>query len=54
LTISDKEHLVLLKDNVDKMATLGNDDSQYLRNQFLDYLKLLTGVVNELHEEKEN
>ena len=57
--INDKDHFVLLKtikgikDNVDKMATLGNDDTQYMRDQFLEYLKLLVGVVNTLHSEEE-
>jgi hypothetical protein len=59
LTISDSDHFILLKtikgikDNVDKMATLGIDDTQYVRNEFLGYLTLLTGVVNELHKEEE-
>lgn len=40
--INDKDHFVLLKtikgtkDNVDKMATLGNDDTQYVRDRFLE------------------
>jgi hypothetical protein len=57
--LSDSDHFVLLKtikgikDNVDKMATLGNDDTQYVRNEFLVYLQLLMGVVNELHKEEE-
>ena len=39
--ISDADHFVLLKtikgikDNVDKMYILGNDDTQYVRNDVL-------------------
>ncbi|HET7284663.1 MAG TPA: hypothetical protein VFI70_08250, partial [Nitrososphaeraceae archaeon] len=50
--ISDKDHFALLKtikgikDNVDKMYTLGNDELQYMRDEFLGYLKQLVDVVN--------
>jgi hypothetical protein len=56
--IPDKDHFVLLKtikgikDNVDKMYTLGNDDTQYVRDQFSVYLRQLTEVVNELHKDE--
>ena len=55
--IPDKDHFILLKtikgikDNVDKMYTLGNDDLQYMRDEFLGYLRRLVDVVNELHKE---
>jgi UV DNA damage repair endonuclease len=57
--ISDTDHFALLKtikgikDNVDKMYTLGNDELQYMRDEFLGYLKQLVDVVNGLHSEKE-
>jgi hypothetical protein len=57
--MTPKEKFVLLKtikgikDQVDKMATLGNDDTQYCRNEFIDYLAILFGVVQELHKEEE-
>jgi len=59
IVIPDKDHFVLLKtikgikDNVDKMYTLGNDDLQYMRDEFLDYLLQLVDVVNVLHTEKD-
>jgi hypothetical protein len=34
------------------MYTMGNDDTQYVRNEFLEYLRQLTDVVNELHKEE--
>ena len=58
MTISDTDHFILLKtikgikDNVDKMATLGNDNAQYMRDTFLDYLNLLSGIVNELYKKE--
>jgi hypothetical protein len=58
-TISDTDQYILLKtikgikDNVDKMYTLGNDDLQFMRDEFLGYLRQLIDVVNELHSEKE-
>jgi hypothetical protein len=57
--IPDRDHFALLKtikgikDNVDKMYTLGNDDLQYVRDEFLGYLKQLVDVVNALHKEEE-
>ena len=57
--IPDKDHFILLKtikgikDNVDKTYTLGNDDLQYMRDEFLGYLRRLVDVVNELHKEEE-
>jgi hypothetical protein len=57
--IGDKDHFILLKtikgikDNVDKMYTLGNDDLQYMRDEFLGYLRRLVDVVNTLHKEEE-
>jgi hypothetical protein len=57
--IDDKSHFILLKtisgikENVDKMATLRNDDTQYVRNRFLESLQMLMGVVNELHKDEE-
>jgi hypothetical protein len=57
--IPDKVHIILLKtikgikDNVDKMYTLGNDDLQYMRDEFLGYLRRLVDVGNELHKEDE-
>jgi len=57
--IPDKDHFILLKtikgikDNVDKMYTLGSDDLQYMRDEFLGYLRRLVDVVNELHKEEE-
>lgn len=57
--IPDNDHFVLLKtikgikDNVDKMYTLGNDDLQFMRDEFLGYLKQLVDVVNALHKEEE-
>jgi hypothetical protein len=56
--IEDKDHYILLKtikgikDNVDKMYTLGNDELQYMRDEFLEYLRQLIDVVNTLHSEK--
>jgi hypothetical protein len=56
--ILDKDHFILLKtikgikDNVDKMYTFGNDDLQYMRDEFLGYLRRLVEVVNELHKEE--
>jgi hypothetical protein len=50
--IPDKDHFVLLKtikgikDNVDKMYTLGNDELQFMRDEFLGYLRQLVDVVN--------
>jgi hypothetical protein len=41
-----------IKDNVDKMYTLGNDDLQYMRDEFLGYLRQLMEVVNTLHSEE--
>jgi hypothetical protein len=58
-TISDTDQYVLLKtikeikDNVDKMYTLGNDELQFMRDEFLGYLRQLVDLVNELHSEKE-
>jgi len=43
--IEDKEQFILLKtikgikENVDKMYTLGNDDLQFMRDEFLGYLR---------------
>jgi hypothetical protein len=57
--IPDNDHFILLKtikgikDNVDKMYTLGNDDTQYIRDEFLGYLRQLVDIVNELHKEEE-
>ena len=57
--IEDKEQFILLKtikgikENVDKMYTLGNDELQFMRDEFLGYLRQLVEVVNELHTEKE-
>ena len=57
--ISDTDQYVLLKtikgikENVDKMYTLGNDELQFMRDEFLGYLRQLVEVVNELHTEKE-
>jgi hypothetical protein len=57
--IRDEDHFILLKtikgikDNVDKMYTLGNDDLQYMRDKFLGYLQRLVDVVNELHKDEE-
>ena len=57
-TISDTDQYVLLKtikgikDNVDKMYTLGNDELQFMRDELLGYLRQLVDVVNELHSEK--
>ena len=45
--MNDSHRFVLLKtikgikDNVDKMATTGYDDTQYIRNEFSGYLKQL-------------
>lgn len=45
--MNDSHRFVLLKtikgikDNVDKMAPLGYDDTQYIRNEFSGYLKQL-------------
>lgn len=56
--ISDTDHFALLKtikgikDNVDKMYTLGNDELQYVRDEFLGYLRQLMDVVNTLHSEE--
>jgi len=56
--ISDADHLVLLKtikaikDRTDKVYTLGNDDLQNMRDEFLGYLDELRDVVNELHKEE--
>jgi hypothetical protein len=53
--MNDSDRFVLLKtikgikDNVDKMATLGYDDTQYIRNEFSGYLKQPVDVVNTLH-----
>ncbi len=50
-------HFVLLKtingikDRIDNMYSLGNDDTQYVRNEFLEYLRHLMDLVNELHKE---
>ena len=58
MTVSDADHFILLKtlktikDKVDKMYTLGNDDTQYIRNEFLGYLSQLMDIVNELHKEE--
>jgi UV DNA damage repair endonuclease len=58
-TISDTDQYILLKtikgikDNVDKMYTLGNDELQYMRDEFLGYLRQLIDVVNALHSEKQ-
>lgn len=58
-TISDTDQYILLKtikgikDNVDKMYTLGNDELQYMRDEFLGYLRQLINVVNALHSEKQ-
>ena len=55
--MNDSHRFVLLKtikgikDNVDKMAPLGYDDTQYIRNEFSGYLKQLMDVVNTLHFE---
>jgi hypothetical protein len=55
--MNDSDRFVLLKtikgikDNVDKMAALGYDDKQYIRNEFSGYLKQLVDVVNTLHSE---
>jgi hypothetical protein len=49
--IEDKDHYILLKtikgikDNVDKMYTLGNDELQFMRDEFLNYLRQLVDVV---------
>ena len=57
--IPDKDYFILLKtikgikDNVDKTYTLGNDDLQYMRDEFLGYLRRLVDVVNTLHKEEE-
>ena len=57
--IPDKDHFILLKtikgikDNVDKMYTLGNDDLQNMRDEFLGYLRRLVDVINTLHKEEE-
>jgi hypothetical protein len=57
--ISDADHFVLLKtikaikDRTDKVYTLGNDDLQNMRDEFLGYLAELRDVVNELHKEEE-
>jgi hypothetical protein len=57
--MNDSEHYTLLriikgiKDNVDEMYTLGNDDTQQVRDEFLGYLPQLTDVVNTLHSEGE-
>ncbi|HET7149222.1 MAG TPA: hypothetical protein VFI73_12060 [Candidatus Nitrosopolaris sp.] len=54
--INDKDHFTLLKtisgikENVDKMATLCHDDTQYVRNEFLEYMQMLIDVVNTVHE----
>jgi hypothetical protein len=56
--ISDADHFVLLKtikaikDRTDKVYTLGNDDLQNMRDEFLGYLAELRDVVNELHKEE--
>ena len=58
ITISDTDQYVLLKtikeikDNVDKMYALGNDELQFMRDEFLGCLRQLVDVVNELHSEK--
>jgi hypothetical protein len=55
--MNDSDRFVLLKtikgikDNVDKVPTLGYDDTQYIRNEFSGYLKQLMDVVNTLHSE---
>jgi hypothetical protein len=55
--MNDSDRFVLLKtikglkDNVDKMAILGYDDTQYIRNEFSGYLKQLVDDVNTLHSE---
>ena len=55
--MNDSDRFVLLKtikgikDNVDKVPTLGYDDTQYIRNEFSGYLKQLVDVVNTLHSE---
>jgi hypothetical protein len=57
--LSDADHFVLLKtikaikDRTDKVYTLGNDDLQNMRDEFLGYLAELRDVVNELHKEEE-
>jgi hypothetical protein len=56
--LSDADHFVLLKtikaikDRTDKAYTLGNDDLQNMRDEFLGYLQQLVAVVNELHKEE--
>jgi hypothetical protein len=58
--ISDADHFVLLKtikaikDRTDKVYTLGNDDLQNMRDEFLVYLQQLVAVVNKLHKEEKN
>ena len=37
---------------IPKMYTLGNDDLQYMRDEFLGNLRRLVDVVNELHKEE--
>ena len=55
--MNDSDRFVLLKtikgikNNVDKVPTLGYDDTQYIRNEFSGYLKQLMDVVNTLHSE---
>jgi hypothetical protein len=55
--MNDSDRFVLLKtikgikDNVDKVPTLGYDDTQYIRNEFSGYLKQLMDVINTLHFE---
>ena len=55
--MNDSDRFVLLKtikgikDNIDKVPTLGYDDTQYIRNEFSGYLKQLMDVVNTLHSE---
>lgn len=57
--ISDADHFALLKtikairDRTDKVYTLGNDDLQNMRDEFLGCLAELRDVVNELHKEEE-
>jgi hypothetical protein len=41
-----------IKDRTDKVYTLGNDDLQNMRDEFLGYLQQLVAVVNELHKEE--
>ena len=57
--IPDKDYFNLLKtikgikDNVDRMYALRNDDLQYMRDEFLGHLRRLVDVVNALHKEEE-